>query len=301
MIPKIIYYAWFGKGKKSELEEKCIASWKQHCPDYRIVEINETNFDIENWPYLNEDKKRYIKEAYAKKNFSFVADVARMEWLRFNNGFMFDADIEFLKSVDEMRNNNAFIGECHQGFYENGCVGISNGLPNVLLETYKKLTFGKAMYVLVNEEVYKTLNPHGQTYLKTNECSLYGMGYIGNSLERFGHTILVHHDENTWTKKDTLGFKIKSDLLRCKIFINQQRSRENEIKIYGEPQDFADLSIFSNEEVTIPIICNSNYFLNNKVFKLIGNGYTISRNYIVSKFEEITLNNGNRLRYDSGN
>ena len=57
MIPKIIYYAWFGKGKKSELEEKCIASWKQHCPDYRIVEINETNFDIENWPYLNEDKK----------------------------------------------------------------------------------------------------------------------------------------------------------------------------------------------------------------------------------------------------
>lgn len=300
MIPKVIYYAWFGKGQKSKLEEKCISSWHKYCPDYQIVEINETNFDIENWQYLDETKKAYIKEAYKKKNFSFVADVARMEWLRFHNGFMFDADIEFLKPIDELRNNNAFIGECHRGFYENGCVGISQGLPDVLLEAYKKLTFGKAMYVLVNEEVYQKIKPCGQTYIKNNECSLYGMGYIGNSLERFDQTILIHHDENTWTKKDTLGFKIKSDLLPCEIFVNGKHDIENEVKIYGCPQ-IASLYIYSDKEVEISTICNTNYFLNERVVELIGQDYLIRRNYIASNFEEITLTNGNRLRYDSRN
>ena len=300
MIPKIIYYAWFGKGKKSELEERCISSWREKCPNYQIIEINENNFDIENWHYLDDIKKRYIKEAYAKKNYSFVADVARMEWLRFHNGFMFDADIELLDTLEVIRrnNDNAFIGECHRGFYENGCVGISNGLPDVLIEAYKKLTHGKAMYVLVNEEVYKRLKPHGQTYIRTNECSLYGIGYIGNAFEKA--TLMVHHDENTWTKKDTLGFKIKSDLVPCKIFINGQRRIENEIKIYGSPQYIADVGIYSDKEVDITTIFNANYFLNDRVIELLGKDFKIQRSYIARNVEEITLTNGNRLRYDSG-
>ena len=45
MIPKRIFYCWFGKGEMSELNKRCIASWKKYCPDYEIVEINESNFD----------------------------------------------------------------------------------------------------------------------------------------------------------------------------------------------------------------------------------------------------------------
>ena len=46
MIPKKIHYCWFGRGEKSKLMQKCIASWKRYCPDYEIIEWNEDNFDI---------------------------------------------------------------------------------------------------------------------------------------------------------------------------------------------------------------------------------------------------------------
>ena len=43
MIPKIIHYCWFGRGEKPELAKKCIASWKEFCPDFEIREWNEDN------------------------------------------------------------------------------------------------------------------------------------------------------------------------------------------------------------------------------------------------------------------
>lgn len=50
MIPKVIHYCWFGHNKKSELIEKCIASWYEYCPDYKIIEWNEDNFDLQTAP-----------------------------------------------------------------------------------------------------------------------------------------------------------------------------------------------------------------------------------------------------------
>ncbi|MFR0667181.1 MAG: capsular polysaccharide synthesis protein [Faecalimonas umbilicata] len=44
MIPKVIHYCWFGRGKMPDLAKKCIESWKKYCPDYEIIEWNEDNF-----------------------------------------------------------------------------------------------------------------------------------------------------------------------------------------------------------------------------------------------------------------
>ena len=41
MIPKVIHYCWFGGNSKPEFVQKCIESWKQYCPEYKIVEWNE--------------------------------------------------------------------------------------------------------------------------------------------------------------------------------------------------------------------------------------------------------------------
>ena len=60
MIPKRIYYCWFGRGKCSDFEEQCIASWYEMCPDYEIIEINEDNFDV--------DINDYCRQAYENKN-----------------------------------------------------------------------------------------------------------------------------------------------------------------------------------------------------------------------------------------
>ena len=45
-IPKIIHYCWFGGGPISAESQKCMESWKKYCPDYKIIEWNEQNFDI---------------------------------------------------------------------------------------------------------------------------------------------------------------------------------------------------------------------------------------------------------------
>ncbi len=60
MIPKIIHYCWFGKQPKPNIVLKCIDSWKKYCPDWKIIEWNETNFDF--------SKHSYMREAYEKKN-----------------------------------------------------------------------------------------------------------------------------------------------------------------------------------------------------------------------------------------
>jgi len=46
MIPKVIHYCWFGGNKLPNSVERCIASWKKYCPDYKIIQWNEDNFDV---------------------------------------------------------------------------------------------------------------------------------------------------------------------------------------------------------------------------------------------------------------
>ena len=59
MIPKIIHYCWFGKGKMPKLAEKCIKSWNKFCKDYKIICWNEENFDI--------DQNEYVRQAYENR------------------------------------------------------------------------------------------------------------------------------------------------------------------------------------------------------------------------------------------
>lgn len=73
MIPKTIHYCWFGRNPKSELIEKCIASWRKFCLDWEIVEWNEDNWDI--------DSYQYTREAYDAGKWAFVSDVARLDVL----------------------------------------------------------------------------------------------------------------------------------------------------------------------------------------------------------------------------
>ena len=69
-IPKIIHYCWFGGGPISEADRKCRESWKKYCPDYKIIEWNEQNFEI--------SANRYAQQAYEAKKYAFVSDYARL-------------------------------------------------------------------------------------------------------------------------------------------------------------------------------------------------------------------------------
>lgn len=100
-IPKVIHYCWFGNNKKSKLIKKCIKSWKEKCPEYTIIEWNESNFNVN----INE----YAREAYDNKKWAFVTDYARL-WIIYNYGGIYlDTDVELLKKLDDLLKYDGFF------------------------------------------------------------------------------------------------------------------------------------------------------------------------------------------------
>ena len=93
-IPKIIHYCWFGGNPLPELTLKCIESWKKYCPDYKIIEWNEKNFDI--------NCSAYAKEAYEAKKWAFVSDYCRFHVLNELGGIYLDTDVELLRPIDDL-------------------------------------------------------------------------------------------------------------------------------------------------------------------------------------------------------
>ena len=103
MIPKKIHYCWLGGAKKPKLAKKCIKSWKKYCPDYEIIEWNESNLDISSFPL-------YTRQAYEKKKWGFVPDYIRC-WLVYNYGGIYlDTDVELIKNLDDLLKNPSFFG-----------------------------------------------------------------------------------------------------------------------------------------------------------------------------------------------
>lgn len=102
-IPKVIHYCWFGGNPLPELVRNCIRSWEKFCPDFEIVEWNESNFDI----HCN----RFVWEAYHAKKWAFVADYVRLYAIYHRGGIYLDSDVELLRSIDQF-----LFDECFAGF-----------------------------------------------------------------------------------------------------------------------------------------------------------------------------------------
>lgn len=101
MIPKKIHYFWFGGNEKPKSVVKCIDSWKKYCPDYEIIEWNETNFDVHCMPF--------VEQAYEAKKYAFVSDVARLIVVYEQGGIYMDTDVEVLKPLDDLLKNKAYM------------------------------------------------------------------------------------------------------------------------------------------------------------------------------------------------
>lgn len=148
MIPKIIHYCWFGHNPLSEMAQKCIESWKNFLPDYKIKEWNEDNFNVCMIPYT--------KEAYKAKKYAFVSDYARFWILYHYGGLYFDTDVEVIKPLDDIIAKGPFMGCENEVVGENLAVasdglevnpglglGVNPGLGlfKELLDLYRTLKF----------------------------------------------------------------------------------------------------------------------------------------------------------------
>ena len=156
MIPKIIHYCWFGRGEKSDLMKKCIASWKKFLPEYEIKVWNEDNFDVNSIPYT--------RDAYKEKKYAFVSDYVRLCVLYQYGGLYFDVDVELIKSIEKIIEKGPFMAV---ESVLNGPVMIAPGLVlaampkmeffRLFVELYKKESFyrsdGSINYTTINKRV----------------------------------------------------------------------------------------------------------------------------------------------------
>ena len=160
MIPKIIHYCWFGRNPKPELAMKCIASWKKYCPDYRIVEWNEDNFDL--------SYNDYVREAYENRKWAFITDVVRLKVLFDMGGIYMDTDVEVVKNIDSLLNYEAVSGFESEERIPTGLIAAEKGNPMIgeLLRDYDDAHF-------VRED--GSLNLETNVTRITNACLKYGL------------------------------------------------------------------------------------------------------------------------------
>ena len=134
-IPKKIHYIWIGGNAKPQSVYDCIESWKKACPDYEIIEWNESNFDI--------NANRYAREAYEAKKFAFVTDYMRLVILKNEGGIYVDTDLEILKNFDGFLEHDCFFGFENQVSLLTACFGAKKGCKFIdyLLSYYDDRSF----------------------------------------------------------------------------------------------------------------------------------------------------------------
>lgn len=103
MIPRIIHYCWFGGNPLPEIEQQCLASWKEHMPEWEMMRWDESNFDLSSAPL-------YVRQAYEARKYAFVSDYVRLWALEQYGGVYVDTDVKVLKSYEPLLEDTAFIG-----------------------------------------------------------------------------------------------------------------------------------------------------------------------------------------------
>jgi mannosyltransferase OCH1-like enzyme len=124
MIPKIIHYCWFGNNPLSDLNKRCIDSWRRLLPDYTIKEWNEHNSPLDN---------DYCRAACERGLWSKVANYVRLHALSTEGGIYFDTDVEVFKNFDPLLGHRCFVGfqldKENDDWVNNAVLGAEAGHP----------------------------------------------------------------------------------------------------------------------------------------------------------------------------
>lgn len=133
MIPKIIHYIWVGGKEKPVDIKRCMATWKKHLEGYKVIEWNESNFDIEQHPF--------VKAAYEAKKWAYVSDYIRAYAIYNYGGIYLDTDILLLDNFDDFLNHRAFVGFENSNYPFTAAFGAEKGHPLVkdMLDYYDEL------------------------------------------------------------------------------------------------------------------------------------------------------------------
>ena len=255
-IPKTIHYCWFGGNPIPESNKKFMESWNKFCPDYEIIEWNESNYDV--------TKNRYMKEAYENKQWAFVSDYARLDIIYEHGGIYLDVDVELIKSLDDLLNLTGFLGfEENKKLCNTGLgFGATPKLPIIkeLRDDYDNINFIKE-----NGSFDRTPCPYFQTDLLLKK----GLEQDCNSIQEIegltifpddyfcprnwigqtnitSNTYSIHHFEGLWHDPSQLGqmlFLRKNYLRKYNIILSN-----DEVDLYYKILRTPDVAIKTKKD-----------------------------------------------------
>lgn len=222
MIPKVIHYCWFGEGEYSPLMLTCLNSWEKNLPGWSIKKWDEKNSPIHH-PFL--------KKALKDKEYAFASDYMRVYVLYNYGGVYLDTDIEILKNIENLLNNDFFIA------YENsdesliGTAVIGSKSKHIIvkktLEWYERNNFYIANPKIITPIIKDYMESHKNDSIKLLKNSTF---YPYNPFDRnqkikqltFSHikedTYGIHHWAYSWDSgilKKIIRFiksKVKSEI-----------------------------------------------------------------------------------------
>lgn len=195
-----------------------MSSWAKVCPDFKIVEWNEDNFDVNICPY--------VKQAYDNKKYAFVSDYARFYVLNKYGGVYLDTDVELIKDITPLLTTN------FTGFEKNDSVATGlimacdkdDELCKAMIEEYDKDSFIRddgslnlrtVCHRVTDWFVEKGLKLDGSTqtvagYVVYQKDYFNPIDMNSGKLSITDNTYSIHRYAASWVKK--------SDRLRGKIY-----------------------------------------------------------------------------------
>jgi len=134
-IPRILHYVWVGPQPVPEAHLAFIDGWRRVMPGWRIMAWTDADLD---W------SERYLQQAYATRGWNRVSNYLRARVLHDHGGFYLDTDVELVRPLDPLCDEDAVLGfqqvePCRS--WVNGAVfGARPGHPFTarLIEAYRR-------------------------------------------------------------------------------------------------------------------------------------------------------------------
>ena len=227
MIPKKIHYCWFGGKSLPDDVKKCIKSWKKYCPDYEIIEWNESNYDLK--------KNDYVKLAYESKKWAFLTDYVRLDVIYNEGGIYLDTDVELIKPLDSLLNCDGYMGMETVGKVNTGQgFGAKKNHPFLKknMEFYENIknivdengNFKKIICVEVTTDILlKNGLKNSNEIQNISDLIIYPTDYFcplkmgTNKLTITKNTYSIHHFSGSWKSNYKIIRKIGYYLIPLKI------------------------------------------------------------------------------------
>ena len=212
MIPKIIHYCWLSTDPYPPLIKGCINSWKKYLPDYEFILWDTKRINI--------NSNLWLKQTFENRKYAFAADYIRFYALYHFGGIYLDADVEVLRSFDNLLERTEFIGEEASGDIEAAVIGTEKHAIWVkqCLDYYENRTFIKSdgslemkPVPLIVKKVLRNY-PHIQIlpyqYFSPKDYNM-------QKIDIMPETYCIHHFDGKWIKR---GFKHKTKNYLHKFF-----------------------------------------------------------------------------------